>query len=810
MGLNTDSTDDRTSDSSRGATNFIGRGELLKTGEAELADGVRLLTLTGPGGVGKTRLADEMARRCRDRTGTVVTVELADVRDADGEVESELARALDLVHNDSDTPSLDFVVEHLRAHRTLLVLDNCEHLIGVLGRPGRLQDVLWQVYKGHPSQQIIATSQAALEMIGIERVLEVPGLACTSEDGEILPEAVQLLMDRIDALQTPAPDIDVAIAICTAVDGFPLAVEMIAGLAKYWSWPEVQELLCVEPSPHEEPKVVAGGGPLELVGNAEKPAHRTLRAVMEASYQRLDGDRQRLWLALSVFGGGFDADAARTVCSAVGIRAATVTTGLARLVHHSVLTRTEVDGRSWYRMHALVRAFGIQVGSEQHRELLEQARQAHADYFWDFARAAGDDWFRQNEVLGQRRIEDRWGNLRAAMTHLLRTDAAPRAFQLVMNLCRSNYFIYRGRLSEALRLLDMCLSPIEGPDMLLVVGRAYHAWTTLLQGTGHVAAEMLAQCRAMLKELPGQEPPTILLFAEQNHRWLTETNPSRAAEAASAVYHLVHREEEYSTDQILIRVFSALAAAFHSDRETAFRITKETWNICEDRGAEMTGAWGMYSYALAQFRHRTTDRDVAAALRLAQQALHSQSANGDLWGQQWSVWLIAVIAAAQGHHAVAARLFGQLRAVQHRSEVSIDGLKPFYREQTTAVAACQDALGSNLFDVEAAQGRNLRFSEAVDLALGLPHDTSVPPATLTRAEPSCPEELTERQWDCVKALVAHPRASYTKIAAILNISPRTFEKHVMGARERTGLATDALVAWATTKLAAERPDREHE
>lgn len=784
-----------------GATRFFGREKLLRTAEAALANGARLLTFTGPGGVGKTCLAMQLVKKLDDTGGDVVVVKLEHVRDADGEVESELARALDLVHNDSATPSLEFVVEHLRIHRVLLVLDNCEHLSGALGEPGRLQRVLWQIYKAHPTQQIVATSQAALEMVGIERVLEVPGLSCTSEDG-MLPEAVQLLLDRIDPISTPTPDVAVATAMCAAVDGFPLPVEWIASMARYRTWAEVQDVVRAGSSQYggQQETEHAAGGPLDLKGSAEKRTHRTMRTLMQASYERLEDDAKRLWLALSVFGEGFDADAARTVCAAIGIRPSVITDGLASLVHQSVLTRTEFEGRSWYRMHSLVRAFGLEVGAEQHAEFQDQAHRAHADYYWTFARTAGDEWFKQNEVVGQRRIEARWANLRAAMTYLLRNGEPVRAFQLVMNLCRSNFFIYRGRQSEALRLLDMCLAPIEGPDLLLVVGKAYRAWTTLHTGKADVAATLLEQCRAMLAELPHQEPPTILLFAELTYVWMTEPDPTRAVDSVSALYALVDREEEFSTDQILIRVFCSLAAAFLADRDTAFRITKETWDICDTRGAEMTGAWGIHAYALAKFRHRTAVGDISRALSLTQDALRSQSANGDYWGQQWSLWLTAVIVAARGDHAVAARLFGQVWAALRRSEVSIEGLKPWHREQTTAVDACVMALGRDLFDVEVAHGRSLQFFETVELALSLP-------AGDQPDGPPQPDKLTDQQWACVKALIAKPRSvSYAVVAAELNISVRTFEKHLARARERMGLDTDGLLAWAASWIAGTDPN----
>ncbi|MEV0980015.1 BTAD domain-containing putative transcriptional regulator [Streptomyces sp. NPDC049915] len=409
-------------------TRFIGREEeLARTAEVSAAS--RLVTLTGPGGVGKTRLALEAARTAPD----VCLVELAPL--ADGERIPYAVLAALGVRDGFCAPATDATDRLLAAledRAVLLVLDNCEHLIEAAARTAAL------LLGACPGVRILATSRESLGITG-EVLVPVPPL----------PEepAVRLLLDRARAVR---PDVDGDHArvpeICRALDGLPLAIELAAARLRTLSPQELAERL------HDRFRLLARGD------RAKAPRHRTLRAVVEWSWELLDAQERELASRLTVFRGGATLDAVAAVCAVPYPEDV-----LASLVEKSFV---EVSGGR-YRMLETIRAFAAEelTGGAEHLTGAAGLKDAHAAYFLQLAERA-QPYLRGGEQLPWlARLAAEHENLDAALRRL--TDTAPR---------------------EALRLM------------------AALTWFRRLRG---LHGERVGQARALLGAV-GDEPPAGL------------------------------------------------------------------------------------------------------------------------------------------------------------------------------------------------------------------------------------------------------------------------------------------------------------
>ncbi|MEU6588017.1 BTAD domain-containing putative transcriptional regulator [Streptomyces sp. NPDC046881] len=367
-------------------TRFVGRDAELARIDRALA-GSRLVTLTGPGGVGKTRLALEAARA---RTGAdVCLVELAPLADGAG-IPSAVLAALGVRDGfrSPATDALDRLLEALADREVLLVLDNCEHLVEAAARTAAL------LLGACPGVRVLATSRETLGITG-EVLVPVPPL----------PEepAVRLLLDRARAVR-PGFDGHARVPeICRALDGLPLAIELAAARLRTLSVDELADRL------HDRFRVLARGD------RAKAPRHRTLRAVVEWSWELLDAGERDLASRLTVFAGGATLDAVAAVCGVPYPE-----DPLASLVEKSFLEVS--DGR--YRMLETIRAFAAESLTDRREPCAAQLRAAHAAYFLRLAEEAEPLLRGADQVRWLGRLAAEQGNLDAALRYLTRT--APR------------------------------------------------------------------------------------------------------------------------------------------------------------------------------------------------------------------------------------------------------------------------------------------------------------------------------------------------------------------------------------------------
>ncbi len=428
---------------------FVGRAGELAELRALVSGGSRLVTIAGPGGIGKSRLAVQVAAEVLDGAGDGVwLVELAPV--AEPELVARTVAAVLGVREEPGRPVLDTVVEAVGDRCLLVVLDNAEH---VLGAAAKLADALM---RSCPRVCLLVTSREPLG-VGGEHVFRVPPLAVPPADlavpGRLAAfESVQLFAERavlyrrdwvLDAANAAA-----VAAVCVRLDGIPLALELAAARLGSLSVPEISARL------DQRFRLLTGGSRTAL------PRHQTLRALIDWSYDLLSPGEQVVLDRLSVFAGGWTLEAAEAVTSAGDAGGWQVLDHLAALVGKSLVLAEEIRGSTRYRLLETVRHYAaerlaLRLGAE-----LGQARAAHRDYFLALVQTAGVHLRGPDEAVWLDRLEAEFDNIRAALAFSLADpDSAGPGLQLAAGL---RWFCYvRGHGGEVLEALNVLL---ERPD----------------------------------------------------------------------------------------------------------------------------------------------------------------------------------------------------------------------------------------------------------------------------------------------------------------------------------------------------------
>ncbi len=393
-------------------SSFIGREWELEQTVVALGD-ARVVTLTGVGGVGKTRLALQVAGEVlpRFREGAWL-VELAPVRDPDAVVDA-VAAVFGVTARAGQT-LVEALVEFLGTKQLLLVLDNCEHVLDPVA------DVVDEIVRSCPGVVVLATSREGLAIVG-ERILAVPSLPSPAVDADLdvvaASDAVQLFLDRAQAAdQSFALGADNAasvVRVCRRLDGVPLAIELAAARVSLMSPAELASAL------DHRFEVLAGGR------RGAVKRQQTLRATIDWSYDLLDDAQQRLLARMSVFAGGCTREAAEVVCAGAPIEARAVFGLLGELVARSLVVaeRGGVDTR--YRLLETIREYGEERLVE-HGET-DALRDRHARFYTDYAlRCYEGSWGPEQIEWGARMSADGENILRRVRPRCRHPRSRPR------------------------------------------------------------------------------------------------------------------------------------------------------------------------------------------------------------------------------------------------------------------------------------------------------------------------------------------------------------------------------------------------
>jgi predicted ATPase len=400
-------------------SSFIGREKELERAAAALGDS-RIVTLTGVGGVGKTRLALQVAAEVLPRFADGAwLVELAPVRDPDG-VPDAVAAVFEVTPR-SGQSLLQALLEFLRGKQLLLVVDNCEHLL----EPAAT--LIETLERACPRVAVLATSREGLGIDG-ERMLAVPSLVSprTGASPEAVAEAaaVRLFVDRAQAVKAEfsvTSDNAAAVAqVCRRLDGVPLAIELAAARVQAMNPAELARRL------EQRFEVLAGG----KRGAVER--HQTLRAAIDWSYDLLTEAQQRLLARLTVFAGGCTLEAAEAVCAGGAVDAGAVWELVAALVARSLVVAEDQGAETRYRLLETIRQYG-EERLDEHGETAE-LRHRHAEYYAGLAASIRERMVGPGQVEAVTRLAAEQENVVRAMSSAIDTSDVDLALRLLCSV----------------------------------------------------------------------------------------------------------------------------------------------------------------------------------------------------------------------------------------------------------------------------------------------------------------------------------------------------------------------------------------
>lgn len=600
-------------------TSFVGRRAELGA-LARLVTQSRLVTVTGPGGVGKTRLALRAARRAAaDFPDGVHLAEIGPVQDPllVGHAVLESLRLTD----HTARPPLDVLVEQLADRRLLLVLDGCEHQVEACAE---LVDAL---LRAAPRLRVLATSRQSLRAAG-EHLLPLAPLPVEPAGGRADAEAMVLFADRAAAVLpgfrlTDRNRPEVAL-LCRRLDGIPLAVELAAGRLRALSVEQITARL------DDRFRLLTGG-------DRTAPArHQTMRTTIGWSHELCTMQERLLWSRLSVFAGGFDLDAAEYVCAGDGLDADDVLELVDSLVDRSVLVRLGDEQGVRFRMLDTLREYGghwLRAGGDDHRLL-----RRHRDWYLGVATWGEVEWFgpRQAETAERTRLAH--ANLRAALEFSL---AEPGEEQLALVLAGTLWYFWvgSGHLGEGRHWLDRALALAPEPTD----ARAKALWVTgylaTLQGDLPRARPALEECRRQALDT-GDDRALAYAVHRQGCAALIGDEPQRAAELFEEALWHYNTLGELNSNVLMAMFELALAYLFLGDEENGEAWTERVREICEEHGEQW--AYGYCLYAMAYAKWSAGELRLARAF--ARESMRLQYLFRDLLGIVLAMDLLALLA----------------------------------------------------------------------------------------------------------------------------------------------------------------------
>jgi predicted ATPase/transcriptional regulator with XRE-family HTH domain len=656
---------------------------------------VRLVTLTGPGGVGKTRLALAVAKQVGDAfPDGRVFVDLAPLRDP-ALLMPHVASTLGL-REPAGRALTDVINDYLRERDVLLVLDNFEHLLPAAR-------VVADLLAAGPQVKVLATSRAALRLRG-EREYPVPVLRLpTPDDARDITalatnEAVAFFVDRAEAVQ---PDFTLSsgnaaavIEICHRLDGLPLALELAAARAKV-----------LPPS-----ALLARLGarlPLLTGGTRDAPdRQRTLRDAIAWSDDLLDPKVRVLFHRLGVFVGGWTLEAAEAVANLQGDL--DILEGLATLADLSLIRLDESSPEPRFGMLETIREFAQERLAASGEEAAVRA--SHAAYFLTLAEHAKPHQYGAGQRAWLRRLEAEHPNFRAALGVLAATDDHDAHLRLAANL--GDFWFLRSHFVEGRAYLEVALARALTPTPQRAEGMKFLGALAFGQSDFTAAETWLRQSEALARSLniPAMLGQALFLRGAVAE---FEGDDERAIPLWESALTIAREVDDAHGAGAALNALSE-AAYSRGDLETTERLGEEAVALLRSIGDAFELSIGLTNIGAVALARGDTSRAVVAYQEALDLALGIEAD----WVIANALAGFAAVAAAQGDHAGAAQLLGTTETVR---EASLHALIPNFTYHAQTIRAVQSALGEAAFAAAWEAGRALSMEEAIDLprALGL-------------------------------------------------------------------------------------------
>ncbi|WP_414932579.1 ATP-binding protein [Streptomyces chrestomyceticus] len=674
-------------------TRFVGRGGELAALAGHL-ESARLVTVTGVGGAGKTRLATQAAAILQDRfCDGVWLVELAALRHG-GLLDHAVAEALGLADH-TGRPPRAALRDHLAGRELLLVLDGYEYLVDDCA--ALAADLLRRA----PGLRVLAAGRRPLGLPG-EQNLPLPPM-----DG---PDAAALFHDRAAAVvpgfRTDA-DGEAAVAeLCRRLDGIPLALELAAGRLRALSVEQLLHRL------DDRFRLLTGGtrtAPPAFPASPEQgtpPArHQTLRTTIGWSHELCTPAERLLWARLSVFAGQFDLDAAEYICSGPDLPADGLLDVLGELVAQSVAVREETPAGLRYRMLDTVREYG--AGWLEALGDVERLRRRHRDWYVGLATWCELDWFSPRQAEVAARIECELPNLRIALEYSLDSPGDAHLGQYLAGTLWF-YWVGCGRLSEGRHWLDRSLELDSEHDDARLKALWVAGYVAVLQGDAVGALGALRECGEEA-ERAGNATAAAYAVHRTGCLALVRDDMPRAERLLRDALSRYRDIGELNSNVLMAQVELAMAVAFQGDIAEAVRLCEDVRQVCDDHGERWALAYALFVLAYAAW----TRGEAARARALLEECLAIDHAFHDLLGAVLAVELLALVTLGEGDPAEAALLQGAAGRIWPSVGLPLFGSRYYNQPHQLCEEQARELLGAERYERCVRDGARLDLDAAV-------------------------------------------------------------------------------------------------
>ncbi|MBL7257705.1 ATP-binding protein [Paractinoplanes lichenicola] len=723
----------------------------------------RLVTITGIGGVGKTRTAIRVAAEVqRAFPDGVWLVDLSVIADPCLIAEA-VGQALG-VQDQSARPQSDGLAGYLASRRLLLVLDTCEHVVGACS------SLVETLLRAAPGLQVLATSRQPLGVNG-EHVfllppLPVPDPAVSPADRE-LDAAVMLFAERAAAAApgfTLTPGNQDAVArLCRRLDGIPLGIELAAVRTRALPVERIAEL--VEGWYSDESGLLsrAGGG-----------RHESLRKAIDGSYALCSAGERMVWARASVFADGFDLEAVQEVCGET-------LDLVAGLVDKSILVLDGPGSEGRYRMLDTIREYGVEIlrASGEEREV----RRRHRDHYLRLARRFDAEWCGPGQAEWFRRLTLEHPNLRTALDFSL---SEPEEYGAGLELAAAlNYFWFAcGHPREGRHYLERAMALAPAPTPARTHALWVCAWICALQGDMLRAADYADECRPHA-DVEARGWITYVMGVAAALRG----EPAKALESTQESVRLHTNGGDPGTGLFVAMSAQAIALAFLGEFDRAAAVTDEQFELCDQNGEQWSRSYAEYVRSVIELMR---DRPSAAVVH-ARSALRVKRQLCDLGGNAMAMDSLARAASALGDCERAARLFGVAHRLWEAVGLPQMGSPDLSASQEWAEKKSRDVLGDQRFDVLLAEGMAFAFEAGVAYAL----EEEAAPAEADATTDWAP--LTRREREVAELVAAG--MTNQQIADRLVISRRTANTHLEHILTKLDFnARTQIAAWVAARF----------